>query len=219
MFDLTAGSGASGAAQSLSTLAGRQARVVQGSFQSGGKPQLIKAVIAVDSGLVWVLALAGPPESVTPVVSDFDRMRSTFKLLPRHPSPPAHAAVGEQAPDFPELRQIRGAVALNFFATWCGPCREEMPLLAERARSSRGRFTLLAVDTQDDASKVPGFMKELGLSLPVGYDRDGRLTQAYMLPGVPATFFLDSKHVIRQLVYGPLTPQSLAQGLKAAGAG
>jgi len=106
---------------------------------------------------------------------------------------------------------------VNFFASWCAPCREEMPLLAQRAKAAGGRFTVLGMDTQDDASRVPDFLKGLGVGFPIGYDRDGRLSQAYLLPGVPGTFFLDSRHVVRDLVYGPLTAESLQHGLRAAG--
>lgn len=217
MFDLTGGSGAVGGSQTSTTLAGRPAREIRGSFYAAGASQQIEAVVMMDGDVAWVLALAGPPERLAADQADFDQMRSTFRLLANRPSPPARVALGQPAPDFPELAKIKGPVVLNFFATWCAPCREEMPLLAQRAKTSQGRFTVLVVNTQDDATKVPGFMKELGITLTLGYDRDGRLTEAYLLPGVPATFFLDSKHVVRNLVYGPLTSDSLATGLKAAG--
>jgi thiol-disulfide isomerase/thioredoxin len=165
-----------------------------------------------------VLALAGPEDRVAADGAAFDHMRASFQLTERHPSLPAQVAEDPPAPAFPELDRIKGPVVLNFFATWCGPCRQEMPLLAQRAKASHGRFTVLGMDTQDDASQVPAFLKSLGVSFPTGYDRDDRLSREYLLPGVPATFFLDGKHVVRNLVYGPLTADSLAQGLQAAGA-
>jgi thiol-disulfide isomerase/thioredoxin len=219
MFDLTGGSGAAGGSESATTLAGRTARRVQGGFEAAGAMQRIEAVVMVDGGLAWVLALAGPPDRFSADGPDFDRMRASFQLLARRPSLPVQVASDQPAPGFPELDRIRGPVVLNFFASWCGPCRQEMPLLAQRARASGGRFTVLGMDTQDDASKVPAFLKEVDVSFPTGYDRDGHLSQAYLLPGVPGTFFLDSRHVVRDLVYGPLTAASLQQGLRAAGAG
>jgi thiol-disulfide isomerase/thioredoxin len=217
MFDLTGGSGAAGGGATGTTLAGRPARWVRGGFEAAGAMQQIEAVVMVEGGRAWVLALAGPAERVSVDDADFGRMRASFQLLAT-PSLPPQVALDAPAPTFSELSRIQGPVVLNFFASWCGPCRQEMPLLAQRARASGGRFTVLGVDTQDDASQVPGFLKGLGVRFPVGYDRDGHLGQEYLLPGVPATFFLDSRHVVRDLVYGPLATDTLQHGLRAAGA-
>ena len=149
--------------------------------------------------------------------ADFDGTLSTLRLAGSRPSPPAHVAQGLPAPGFAELDRTKGTVVLNFFATWCSDCPQEMPLLAQRASDSHRRFKVLAVDTQDDPSRVPALVKELGVSsLTIGFDCDGRLPEAYVLPGVPATFFLDGHHVVRHLVYGPLTSNSLTRGLAAA---
>jgi thiol-disulfide isomerase/thioredoxin len=218
VFDLTGGGGAAGGTEFGTTLDGRPARWVRGGFDAGGAVQQIDAVVMIEGGRAWVMALAGPGDRVAAAEADFERMRATFQLLPAHPSLPEQVALDEPAPHFAELDRIRGPVVLNFFATWCGPCRQEMPLLASRARSAHGKFTVLGMDTQDDASRVPAFLKDLNVGFPTGVDRDGHLYAAYLLPGVPGTFFLDSRHVVRNLVYGPLTAESLQQGLKAAGA-
>lgn len=218
VFDLTGGGGAAGGTEFGTTLDGRPARWVRGGFDAAGAVQQIDAVVMLEGGRAWVMALAGPGDRVAAYEADFDRMRSTFQLLPGHPSLPEQVALDAPAPRFPELDRIKGPVVLNFFATWCAPCRQEMPLLASSARSAHGKFTVLGMDTQDDASKVPDFLKELHVGFPTGVDRDGHLSAAYLLPGVPGTFFLDSGHVVRSLVYGPLTAASLQEGLKAAGA-
>jgi len=217
LFDLTGGGGAAGGDETRTTLAGRQARRVRGGFTAAGATQRIEAVVMIEGGRAWALALAGPGDSVSADEAELDRMRASFQLLTGRPALPAQVAVDAPAPGFAELDRTKGPVVLNFFASWCGPCREEMPLLAERARSAHGRFSVLGMDTQDDASHVPAFLKQLGVSFPTGYDRDGHLAQAYQLPGVPGTFFLDSQHVVRDLVYGPLTADTLQQGLHAAG--
>ena len=151
-------------------------------------------------------------------IDDFEQMAATFRLSAVRPSAPAHVALDLEAPRFAELDRIKGAVVVNFFATWCGPCREEMPLLAQRQKRANGRFTVLAVNTRDDASAVPSFLKQVGVSFPLAYDRDGRLSDAYQLFGVPQTFFLDARHVVRDESAGPLTPESLERGLRKAGA-
>ena len=219
MFELTGGSGAAGGSESHVQLGGLPARRVQGGFDAAGATQQIDALVAVDHALVWAVVLAGQAQRIAPDVPDFNRMVATFHLQSTRPSPPTRIQLGQPAPTFSELDRVKGPVVVNFFATWCGPCRQEMPLLAQRASQARGRFTVLVVDTQDDATKVPGFLKELNVSFAnVAYDRDGSLTQSYQLPGVPDTFFLDDKHVVRDWVFGPVTPASLDKGLKAAGA-
>jgi hypothetical protein len=93
-----------------------------------------------------------------------------------------------------------------------------MPLLASRAATAARRFTVLGVDTRDDTSAVPGFLKELKVGFAVGYDSTGEVGDHYQLPGVPATFFLDSKHVLRKSVLGPLSSETLEQARWTAGA-
>jgi cytochrome c biogenesis protein CcmG/thiol:disulfide interchange protein DsbE len=216
VFDLTGGGGASGGGETATTLGGLPARRVTGGFMAAGAGQQLEAVVAISRGTAYVLALAGPPASLAADQLAFDQMRATFQLSGT-PTLPEQAAVGAPAPRFAELDRIRGPVVLNFFASWCAPCHEEMPLLARRARASGGRFTVLGMDTQDDASKVPAFLSGLGVTFPIGYDRDGHLSQEYLLPGVPGTFFLDATHVVRDMDYGPLTDQTLASGLKSVG--
>lgn len=92
-----------------------------------------------------------------------------------------------------------------------------MPLLQSRADRSGGRLTIVGIATHDDPGTVPGFLKEVGVRFPVGYDSNGETTARYQVPGVPATFFLDAKHILRQTVVGPLTKDSLEAGLRAAG--
>jgi cytochrome c biogenesis protein CcmG, thiol:disulfide interchange protein DsbE len=219
MFELTGGSGAAGGSESHVQLGGLPARRVRGGFDAAGATQQIDALVAIDHGLVWAVVLAGQAQRVGTDMPDFEKMTTTFRLQATRPSPPTRIQLGLPAPGFPELDRVKGPVVVNFFATWCGPCRQEMPMLSQRASQAGGRFTVLVVDTQDDATKVPGFLKELNVSFAnVAYDRDGSLTQSYQLPGVPDTFFLDAKHVVRDWVFGPVTAQSLDKGLKAAGA-
>jgi cytochrome c biogenesis protein CcmG/thiol:disulfide interchange protein DsbE len=218
MFELTGGSGASGGSESDGTLAGLPARRARGGFDAGGATQRIDALVAVESGRAWALVLAGRPEPVARDQADFDRMAATFRLTGRQAALPARAALGQPAPRFAELDRIRGPVVLNFYATWCAPCRQEMPMLAQRAAQSRGRFTVLVMETRDDPALGPGFLKELGLNFgSAGYDPDGKLSEQYQLPGVPGTFFLDSRHVVRQWVLGPLTASSLDAGIRDSG--
>lgn len=208
------------------TLAGLPARRVGGTYSLVGSQQRVEAIVALEGPRAWALAMVAPPDEFEADRADFDRMVATFSLSRSHPNPPARAALGLPAPAFDvsgpagriQLDRVRGPVVVNFFATWCGPCKQEMPLLASRAAGSGNRFTVLGIDTHDDASGVPAFLKELGVSFPVGYDSSGAVADRYQLPGVPGTFFLDSDHVLRKSVLGPLSSETLQQGLQAAGA-
>ena len=128
---------------------------------------------------------------------------------------------GEPAPDFSlvlddgrflRLSDLQGGpVVINFWATWCGPCRQEMPDLVNAARE--GGVTVLAVDVQEARQPVEQFATEFAMELPVVMDSEGKLRQLYRAPGLPTTYFVDQHGMIASLVVGPLTPQVLAERL------
>jgi cytochrome c biogenesis protein CcmG/thiol:disulfide interchange protein DsbE len=125
--------------------------------------------------------------------------------------------VGAPAPDFewnaPDgstrtLASLRGKViVVNFWATWCKPCRTEMPLLNSVARGSDAVF--LAVDLQEDGAKARSFFDQLALDrLDPILDLDGQTTRRYgVLTGLPQTFFIDAQGVIQHIERGELTEE------------
>jgi thiol-disulfide isomerase/thioredoxin len=130
-------------------------------------------------------------------------------------SAPGMARVGARAPGFnlplldggtDDLARERGKVVLlNFWATWCIPCREEMPELQRLADDLRGeQFTLLTIDLQEDGTAIEAFRQELGLRLPVLLDEDGEVTRSYGVRALPATFLIDQHGELRQQRLGPL---------------
>ena len=141
-----------------------------------------------------------PPQLVTP------SQTPTIATGPR---------VGWLAPDFKytdaqgkatSLSDFRGkTVVLNFWATWCGPCRDEMPLLQalfdDKERAAQG-LVLLSVNDGEPPATVQQFMTAFGYSFPVVLDMEEVLAAAYYIRALPTTFFIGPDGVIRNIRMG-----------------
>ena len=95
-------------------------------------------------------------------------------------------------------------VLLNFWATWCPPCRKEMPAMEQLHLAYRERGLAVVAVSQDQAplATVRGFAGELGLSFPVWHDRDGLAGRLYGIPGVPASYLIGRDGRIAYKVLG-----------------
>jgi cytochrome c biogenesis protein CcmG/thiol:disulfide interchange protein DsbE len=104
------------------------------------------------------------------------------------------------------LADYRGkAVVINFWASWCGPCRDEAPLLQAAWEKHRGRgLVVLGVDTRDFLSDARGFVRDFRLTYPNVYDGAGKLVETWGLTGFPETFFVDRRGRIVEHVVGPI---------------
>lgn len=104
------------------------------------------------------------------------------------------------------LKDFRGKVVfLNFWATWCKPCEEEMPSMQRLYESLKGQpFEIVAVSIDsEDASAVKKYADKYGLTFTVLHDRKGKMKEAYKTTGVPETFIVDQNGVIAEKVWGP----------------
>jgi len=144
---------------------------------------------------------------------------------------PSHAqekgpVVGQPAPSF-ELDLLEGGrlslsaqrgrpVIVNFWATWCAPCRDEIPAFIDlwRANGERG-LVILAVNLADQERRkdIGRFVSELGMTFPVLLDARGKVRELYHLTSVPTTVFVDSAGVVRGLHPGPISRDALDRGL------
>jgi cytochrome c biogenesis protein CcmG/thiol:disulfide interchange protein DsbE len=147
--------------------------------------------------------------------------------------------VGKAAPDFqlPDLNDkeirlsdYRGKVVfLNFWATWCKPCREEMPSMEVLYKNfEKDGLVILAVsiDRVTTKKEIPPFVKSLNLTFPVLVDSWGQTDKRYKLMGVPETYIIDREGTLREKVIGPrdwtrldnlqILTQLIKQGSKSA---
>jgi len=116
------------------------------------------------------------------------------------------------------LSQFRGRpVLINFWATWCLPCRTEIPeLLAAYTANRSTSLEILAINltNQDIRRRIQPFVAELQMTFPVLLDERGRVYRSYLLRGIPATVFIDTAGIVRRVHQGPITPEALAAGLE-----
>ena len=124
------------------------------------------------------------------------------------------AAVGRPAPDFSltdidgkvwRLSELRGkAVFINFWATWCQPCLEEMPSMHNlNQRLPASSFQLLSIIYNDRPEFAWRVQEKIGFTFPVLMDSDGSAARIYGLTGVPETYIVDANGILRRKIIGP----------------
>ncbi len=144
-------------------------------------------------------------------------------------SAPPSPQIGFTAPDFTldtlngksmKLSELRGQpVLINFWASWCPPCRAEMPALDAVYRKYRDAgFVVLAVNAtdQDTEADARAFVQQLGLTFPILLDRDGTTSRRYKVQGLPTSYFVGRDGVIRDMVIGgPMSETLIASKVEA----
>jgi len=130
-------------------------------------------------------------------------------------------AVGDPVPSSPlprlegggegSLTEYRGSwVLVNFWASWCGPCKEEAPALERfQRRRESAKFTVLGIDSRDLSGDGREFVRRYGLSYPQLRDGDGAAAHAYGTTGVPENFLVDPAGRVRWLLRGPVDEEYL----------
>ena len=129
-------------------------------------------------------------------------------------------AVGDLAPGEPlprlgaegetSLADFRGSwVLVNFWASWCGPCREESPAIQAFLEDQDGDFVVLGIDSRDETEAGLEFAEEYGLTWEMVRDGDGKQMDAWGIPGLPESFLVDPEGEIAAICRGPLERNQL----------
>jgi thiol-disulfide isomerase/thioredoxin len=136
-------------------------------------------------------------------------------------------AVGKPAPDFTvtfagplgrrqKLSDYRGKpVALHFWASWCGPCVRELPLIADLAASKSDALTVIAVNCQEPENVASSFLSRRKLRLNLALDTNGAISALYNINAIPQTFMIDRDGIIRSIRVGSYTKNTLDAAVSA----
>lgn len=201
---------------------------------SDARPRWIRAVqslilplglLAVILGGLWYWDSRGGSGSPADDAYGAVELPAARNSTGRSPAP----EVGRAGPDFllerPDggtlrLSDLQGQpIVLNFWASWCAPCRAEMPELVRAYAEHRDAgLEIVAVNLQETNDKVLSFAEEFGIEFPIAIDRDGELKDIWRLGGpfggIPSSYFLDEAGVVQDIVYGPLTDEMLAERIE-----
>jgi cytochrome c biogenesis protein CcmG, thiol:disulfide interchange protein DsbE len=154
---------------------------------------------------------------------------SGYNTTGRSPS----TEIGRAAPDFvlPQpgggtvrLSDLRGKpVLVNFWASWCTPCKQEMPEIVKAydARADTG-LVVVGIDLQENAGAIRTFADDFGMKFPIVIDRTGAVGDAWRIggpvQGIPSSYFIDKDGIVQARAFGPMTAQQIADNLgKIAG--
>lgn len=185
-----------------------QIRAAQAQSQSSNPP--VENIASIGSGAVISEVASTGLQSI--------------EALAAQAGPAEGVRAGLRAPDFQvvdiegapvQLSDLRGKVVLlNFWGTWCGPCRREMPeLQAAYERYADDGLVIVALAVRDEAELVRAFREEFGLTFTLALDEEERISSTYKVPGQPSTFIIDQHGVIQQQHFNLLTAEQLEKAL------
>ena len=164
-------------------------------------------VTVLVAGSLFIGATRVQPNLGTSQIAAQADLLSDPAPLPNHPAP--DLALPQLDGTQRTLRDLQGQVVLiNVWATWCPPCRAEMPAIQQAYVEYRARgFIVLAVNQREDATAITSFLEQHGLTFPILLDRDGQASATYQASALPSSFFVDRRGVIRAVYHGPMPPR------------
>lgn len=191
-----------------------------------GRLLVLSAAVAVVGLLGYGLATTSSNETIDQALSASSAPQAPgFELqvldrgtLPRQLARTLDPALADGQLGLDELRGT--PLVLNFWASWCDPCREEAPILQEGWRRWGRRGVLfVGLDMQDLTDDALAFIEEFAVSYPTIRDPEDSVSLEYGVTGIPETFFIDARGRVVAHVIGVVTSQQLDRGAQAARAG
>ncbi|MEX0782440.1 MAG: TlpA disulfide reductase family protein [Dehalococcoidia bacterium] len=196
---------------------------------------VLGAAVLVALGVTSYLLLSSDDD--TPPAGG-DGLVTPIPNLPGAPTPMAGTGVlepnrpkaGEAAPNFAlpdardpsQIRQLtdyRGkVVVLNFWATWCGPCKKEIPEFQAAQQALGDDVVVLALNYRESPDKASAFLADLEATFPALLDGGGKVAEHYRVSGLPVTYFLDREGIVQHIEIGEVSLEELEKYLTEAGA-
>ena len=186
---------------------------VASSLRRGVSLALILVLIL--AGVIWLQG-GDPVGTLRAVVSG----EALVALVNQSPAP----RPGRYAPDFSladldgnqvMLSDHRGKkVILNFWATWCPPCRAEMPDLERLAREHEGTVTVLLVDLEEEEAQIRPFLDDIGITLVPLLDAEAKVATLYRVSALPTSVIIDEDGVIQEVQVGAATYEWFVERLE-----
>lgn len=175
------------------------------SARTGALLWWLAALIIAAAGGFWVWSSRIPDLTL-------DQMREPLPVVD-HPAPAFSTTLLDGTPVTLDSFAGQGVV-LNFWATWCGPCRREMPALQRAAGRYAGKVTILGINEAEDPKVIAPFLKEFGISFPIALDPDQAIgADLYNITGLPTTYFVDGDGIIRRVWMGEMNSVTLEEGI------
>lgn len=197
-------------------------------LSADARPRLPRLVTAISVGAIALGSLVALVWPLLPFADGTFSGQTRVGIVTRTiDSPDAAGIVGRPAPDFEwvtatgsttKLSDLRGGpVVVNYWATWCLPCRQEMPAL-ERAARADDRTRFIAVDLDEDGGRIRSFFDQLALErLQPVLDRGAQTARRFGVVSLPTTFFIGADGVVRHVeIGGPMSEDTIRRGLEAA---
>jgi cytochrome c biogenesis protein CcmG/thiol:disulfide interchange protein DsbE len=175
--------------------------------RTGRRVRLVALVVTALAGLAVIGLL-------TVAVADAGTGPATRPAAPKRPAaaqPFALAALGHAGQQVTLSRYAGQPVIVNFFASWCGPCQHETPLLAGFYAAHHGQVQVIGIDSNDTTAAALRFVQSEHVGYPVGADPfPAKTATSYGVLALPQTFFLNARHQIVRHIVGQVTAKELA---------
>ena len=208
--------GGQGEAEQVKESMGQQtwAGAIGEVWRTAVRHKVISGLIALCvAGSLAGIALAGSASGASGASGASDKPSQPADVAAPAFSLPVLGHSGQQV----SLGQYAGRpLIVNFFASWCDPCKTETPLLAKFYRAEKGKVALVGLDENDVLGNAMSFTRADGVTYPVGWDPQFGIASAYGVNALPQTFFLDARHRIVDRIFGAVTLADLQKGIALA---